>query len=437
MATIDELARQNAMYIEGAKAKAKTEPVAVEPTPVAASTIAPDLSGQMGYGEQMRKLGGVLSSAPGNAIKTLVSAPGYGLSAEAPAPQPAAPIVTPGVSPTGGISKLAAAPPPVPPVGAIQAQAAQAGTAPAAAPTPIQKIGVRRPPLNVPLQQGQPAAQPGMAPAVAQDLPDSPIAYVAYGGNNSTQVAYKDGRAAEIMQGQAMPEDVKAFNLISQQAGQQGGNVNVMRGMPETYNKDGTMRSAGGVQQTLALPAKPGEAFMREVPVELGGNIAAIGKYQAAQSQGAINNADPTTATNVQRDKELAATLANAQSVASTHAGATLGSAGISAGASKYSSDVHAKSALDVEGSRSDAVKKNLVMNPEQVGIDLMGAPIIKDVPYIRNADGTLKKAIQSSAAPASAPPPQAAAMLKSNPKLAADFDKKYGEGASKQILGK
>ena len=76
MATIEEQARTNAMYIEGAKAKAAAEPVAVaSAAPVAASTIAPDLSGQMGYGDQMRKLGGVLAGAPGNALKTLVSAP--------------------------------------------------------------------------------------------------------------------------------------------------------------------------------------------------------------------------------------------------------------------------------------------------------------------------------------------------------------------------
>lgn len=384
MATIDELARQNAMYIEGAKAKAKSEPVAVEPTPVAPAPVAPDLSGQIGYGEQMGNVGNAVKNSlmnarilpgipsvnalksvdPINAIKTLVSAPGYGMSADPPAPK-INPVVAPGVSPTGGITgitqpnaiaSLAATPPPQ--AGAIQAQATQAATAPAAAPTPIQKLGVRHQPLNVPLQGAQPAQQPaqqGIAPAVGQDLPESPIAYVGYGGNNSTQVAYKDGRTAEIMQGQAMPDDVKAFNLISQQAGQQGGNVNVMRGMPETYNKDGTTRSAGGVRQTLALPTKPGEAFMREVPVELGGNIAAIGKYQAAQSQGAINNADPTTATNVQRDKELAATLANAQSVANINKDSHLGGAGISAGASKYNADVGAKSAMDVETSRASS----------------------------------------------------------------------------------
>lgn len=54
------------------------------PTPVANAPIPGD--GQMSYGDQMRNLGSALANAPATAIKTLVSAPGYGFNAPS-APQ--------------------------------------------------------------------------------------------------------------------------------------------------------------------------------------------------------------------------------------------------------------------------------------------------------------------------------------------------------------
>lgn len=362
------------------------------------------------------------------------------------AAQDAAPKVnpTPGVSPTGGVTGItkpnaiaSLAANPVQQAGAIQPQAA---TAPAAAPTPIQKLGVRRqPPLNVPLQQNAgisaPVVQNAAAPQpIANPNDPEPVYSGSIGlfelGVHPSQmqsiqyqrVVRKDG--IETLENIPKGDPDHLRNLQERYDFEKShsewlsrnrppppqeipGSVEMMRSIPDLYNKDGSLFKLGGIQQTLAMPRKPGEAFMREVPVQLGGNIAAIGKYQAAQSQGAINNADPTTATNVQRDKELAATLANAQSIANINKDSHLGGAGISAGASKYSADKSAETQIGLEASRADAIKKNLVMNPEQVGIDLMGSPIIKDVPYIRNADGTLKKAIQSSAAPAIAPPPK------------------------------
>lgn len=58
------------------------------PTPAANQPTPGD--GQMSYGDQMRNLGGALAAAPLAALKTVVSAPGYGLSSpSAPQPTPA------------------------------------------------------------------------------------------------------------------------------------------------------------------------------------------------------------------------------------------------------------------------------------------------------------------------------------------------------------
>lgn len=89
-------------------------------TPVAEQSAAKFANGgvvdeekkPMSYGDQMRNVGRAIVSAPIEAAKTLVSAPGYGFSKDAtplttPAARPTvAPSqsVTPGVSPTGGIT---------------------------------------------------------------------------------------------------------------------------------------------------------------------------------------------------------------------------------------------------------------------------------------------------------------------------------------------
>lgn len=53
------------------------------PAPAAERQIAPDLPAQSSYGDQIRNVGSAILGAPVEAVKTLVSAPGYGISAPA------------------------------------------------------------------------------------------------------------------------------------------------------------------------------------------------------------------------------------------------------------------------------------------------------------------------------------------------------------------
>lgn len=88
------------------------------------------------------------------------------------------------------------------------------------------------------------------------------------------------------------------------------------------------------------------------------------------------------------------------------------------------------------EHARRTPVPGELINNPEEVGQDMMGNPLIKTVPYVRQEDGSLKRAV---AEPRKWPPvpPGAAAMLKKTPELAQEFDAKYGPGAAKKAMGK
>jgi hypothetical protein len=97
---------------------------AVRPTPVSGD-------GQMAYGDQMRNLGSALVNAPITALKTLVSAPGHGLSSTAastpqPTPQTPAPAAPAGALPSTQPSAPAPTSTPVPggdiPTAPVQAQ---------------------------------------------------------------------------------------------------------------------------------------------------------------------------------------------------------------------------------------------------------------------------------------------------------------------------
>lgn len=80
------------------------------------------------YGEQMRRMGSAFADIPGTVLKTLVSAPGYGLSKDAvPSKQPTA-LPSPQTQPTPQQSEAAAAPAPKP-----KAEAGLGGTKEAAA----------------------------------------------------------------------------------------------------------------------------------------------------------------------------------------------------------------------------------------------------------------------------------------------------------------
>lgn len=88
--------RKDNKYAEGDIVKDRDALVAQIPTgstgagPTPAANQPTPGDGQMSYGDQMRNLGGALAAAPLAALKTVVSAPGYGLSSPSvPQPTPA------------------------------------------------------------------------------------------------------------------------------------------------------------------------------------------------------------------------------------------------------------------------------------------------------------------------------------------------------------
>jgi hypothetical protein len=119
--------------------------------------------------------------------------------------------------------------------------------------------------------------------------PQARIGFATFGGGSESSKAYRaDGTTTDLrpglMSGQGLPDDVQQFNQQSAQAGQDQQPVSVIRGLT----------------QTVAQPnptAGQASGYMQEVPRDIAdGGPDAIAKYQAAQTQNAVNAADPMAA---------------------------------------------------------------------------------------------------------------------------------------------
>ena len=124
------LARQSAMYVVGAQANA-----ASRPEPVTAQTIAPENpvtppDQPSDYGRQMGEIGGFFADGAKAAVKTIVSAPGYGFNqGSTPAADPGAAVTSAGpLQQPQAISQPTAATAAAPTPAATAPQAAQPST---------------------------------------------------------------------------------------------------------------------------------------------------------------------------------------------------------------------------------------------------------------------------------------------------------------------
>lgn len=192
----------------------------------------------------------------------------------------------------------------------------------------------------------------------------------------------------------------------------------------------GPVQILRGMQDTTALPNGGGTGYT-EVPTSVyqagvrGGNASLAGRGPIA---------------------DYASNVAQGENFAANPAGARLTGETIKANSEERVANMRlegertkAQADRDVEASRADATRastrNNIFYNEEQVGVDALGAPIIRKVPYTMGEKG----AVRAVPEPKTYPVPNDAQLeqLRSNPGLAPQFDEKFGYGAAEKALKK
>lgn len=364
----------------------------------------------MSYGDQMRNVGSAIMNAPIEAAKTLVSAPGYGINKD-PAPvvaaaPPTQSQATPGVSPTGGIS---------------------APVTPAAPTSPVQPaVAALAAPSNQVTRVG--SSYTG-APNITGDI--------SINGSKGGGISPQNSQAAQAL------SDSSTARLASTPAAPETGGVNYGTG-GSTYTQDLARKNAETGASSIFNTASrqtARDALKRMDTQDLAGinnqSTQAVAKLNADTQRVGYGI---TAQNNLATQQNAAARLG----IDRTTAGLANQLTGQQIGAAKQMQDLQTQ-IISAKTPEEKAAAEDAYMTITKS--QKFDKNIDKRFIKVSNKDGTTGDTSEKiydtqtqqfvgDAAKQVAPLSNHVEALRKDPKLAANFDKTYGAGASAKILG-
>lgn len=396
------------------------------PNPPAGTTVttptpqATPGDGQMPYGQQMRNLGSALASVPATALKTLVSAPGYGFSAPSSAP------VT------------AAAPTPQAPAAAAQ---------PAGALKPYSPAADSQSANPQPSFQATPSADAN-APARLNGVEGKSVGYGATRFDQPGKSPLFTNRTDA-----AGLADNASLTARPQMTAQNQGAMGGIQARQDAGDQASRNKTQYDAEVAGAKAINDGQARAQLEQAALDGNKAALQILSSNTTDATTRRAQDITAKGqevqagaLRQSNQFNQKLAlDKFGIEQSQEARTAAKAGIEA---KQQDRLQAAfDAYDKEPTEANAAKVRVYTGKEKAaapsrfahapgGQMLVDGQLVTQPGYVY--DQATGQQVQQQAQQAKAPPPaKALEMLKADPRLAAEFDAKYGQGASAQFLAK
>lgn len=305
-----------------------------------------------------------------------------------------------------------------------RAAPAPVAAAPAPARGPVSVLAARAAKQS-PAAPAAPAIDPAVmadAQAAQAQLDQSPIARVVGGTGGTMTIQYKDGTTKQV--GQEGMDEVNGFYALTSRAAKQ-------------YDAQPVEIIAGNAGRAQAMP----ELGYQQVPDAIA-RSGKTGDYVTGLAQGAIDRTDPVAAELRTRLAEIAAQgdnsirVSNATDRDGEGRGLRNAAARMELDLTKraLAGDPQAIQQLNLlrgKGGAQDeyvATTREVPVDPANPMLGTVKEPVIFNK---RTGLPVQGGTVQSS----SAAPQSAVAALRKDPKLAAQFDAKYGQGASAQYL--